>query len=128
MSKEIQVIESILNLQDAMGNLDGDVELMQEILGVFLEMAPEQLDELGALIQAGRIPEVAVLANSLKGSASNFCASRFVDTAGKLERLAKAGSLDGAGELLQQLRADFAELRDIQAAIDWEEVVWRWSP
>ncbi|MBU8870366.1 MAG: Hpt domain-containing protein [Gemmatimonadales bacterium] len=128
MSQEVQTIESILNLQSAMGNLDGDVELLQEIMEIFVEIAPEQLNDLYSLIQADKAAEVDILAHGLKGSASNFCASKFVGTAFKLEHLAKTGSLVGAEELQQQLRAEFVEIQDLQLTIDWKEIARQWSP
>ena len=127
MFQDIQAIKSVLNLQEAMGNLDGDAELLQEILEIFLEVAPEQLEALDAHIQSGRNAEAENQAHSLKGSASNFCAVKFVETSYKLEQLARDGSLEGAEELMGQLRTDFAELQNLQAAIDWEEIIRNWS-
>ena len=101
--------------------------MLQEILEIFLDIAPEQMDELEALIQAGKVSEVDVLAHSLKGSASNFCASKFIEVACQLEHLAKAGSLEGAEELHQQLKAEFAELQNTETSINWDDVVKRWN-
>ena len=127
MSQDIQTVENLLNLNEAMGNLDGDVELLQEILEIFLEMVPEQLEELDAHIQARRISDVDLLAHSLKGSASNFCAVKFVASSRKLEKLAKAGSLNGAEDMARQIRSDFAELQELQVGLDWDEVIRQWS-
>ncbi len=127
MSQDIQSIESILNLSEAMENLDGDAELLQEIMEIFLEIVPEQMDELASNIQNGQVKELGILAHGLKGSASNFCASKFVITALKLERLAKTGSLEGAEELLQQLKGEFVSIQEILPVINWEEVTSEWN-
>lgn len=127
MAQDIQAIESVLNLGNAMENLDGDAELLQEVLEIFLEMIPEQLDELDASIQAGSATGLDSIAHSLKGSASNFCAVKFVETALRMEQLGKSGSVAGAPELMRQLREDFADIQKVQAAIVWEDVLQQWS-
>ena len=42
MSTETPAVESVLNLAEAMTNLDGDAELLEEIIEIFLETAEEQ--------------------------------------------------------------------------------------
>lgn len=129
MTRELQSIEDVVDLANAMENLDGDVELLREVLEIFLEMAPEMLDGLEGAIGGGGgdAVEVGGMAHSLKGSASNFCATRFVDAAGRLEYLAKGGVLGGAGDLMRELREEFGNLVAAQGAIDWNEVLDDWE-
>jgi len=127
MSVETRNIESVLDLSTAMENLDGDAELLQEVVEIFLEMGPELLDELEAAVAAREVSDVDHLAHSLKGSASNFCAVKFVATAYEMEHLAKGGSLVGVEQLMQRLRDDFQALLDIQEAIDWSTVSSSWN-
>ena len=122
MSQQLQATENIVNLNDAMENLDGDIELLQEVLEIFQEMVPEQMDTLEAAVQAGQAAEVCNVAHSLKGSASNFCATRFVATAFELEQSGRAGELDGAREMMDRLRVDYAELIAAFGAIDWDSL------
>jgi two-component system, sensor histidine kinase and response regulator len=127
MAPEIETIESILNLGSAMENLDGDAELLQEVLEIFLEIMPEQLDALETSITAGNASELSSIAHSLKGSASNFCADKFVATALRLEQIGKAGSVEGAAELMLQLRGEFQDIQGVRALIDWNEILRQWS-
>ena len=60
----------VVDLQQALANMEGDVELLQEIVEVFLEVAPEQLDELTAGIEAGEVGSVGTLAHGMKGGES----------------------------------------------------------
>ena len=122
MSQGTTTCETTLDLNGALGNLDGDVELLQEVMQIFLEMAPAQLTSLENGIAAGDALAVAVQAHGMKGGASNFCASRFVEAALALEKLAKQGELDGAEDLLAHMREAFAELSEVAAAINWDEL------
>ncbi len=127
MSTETTSIESILNLSEAMTNLDGDAELLEEIMDIFLETAEEQLQDIQNGIQAEDSKQVAVQAHGMKGGASNFCAKNFVRSALRLEVKAKDGSLDGAQELLDDMKAAFNELKEVAQVINWKEVERSWE-
>ncbi len=127
MSTETTSIESILNLSEAMTNLDGDAELLQEIMDIFLETAGGQLQDIQNGIQDGDVKAVAVQAHGMKGGASNFCAKNFVRSALRLEIKAKDGNLDGAQELLDGMKASFNELREVAEVINWEEIERNWE-
>ncbi len=127
MKNEIAEIDSVMNLSEAMGNMDGDAELLQEIVGIFMQTGAEQLATLDNAIAAGDVREVALRSHGMKGGASNFCARKFVAAALKLELLAKTGSLDGAPELLATMKASYAELEELTVLINWDEVAQNWS-
>ena len=127
MSTETTSIESILNLSEAMVNLDGDAELLQEIMEIFLETAGEQLQSIQNGIEAGDVKAVAVQAHGMKGGASNFCAKKFVRSALRLEIKAKEENLDGAQELLDGMKSAFEELREVAVVINWAEIERNWE-
>jgi HPt (histidine-containing phosphotransfer) domain-containing protein len=127
MSTETPTTENVLDLATAMTNMDGDVELLQEIMEIFMETAEEQLQSIENCILIQDVGQVATQAHGMKGGASNFCAGKFVASALKLEQLAKAGSLEGAQELLQAMRQDFQEVREVSQFINWEEVESNWD-
>ena len=127
MSIETKTVESVLNLAEAMTNLDGDTELLQEIMEIFLETAGGQFAVIQSGIESGDVKQVAVDAHGMKGGASNFCAKNFVRCALKLELKAKEGSLDGAQELLDDMQAAFQELQEVATVINWEEVEKNWE-
>jgi len=122
MSQQLQTTENIVNLSAAMENLDGDIELLQEVLEIFQEMVPEQLNSLEAAVEAGQAAGVCSIAHSLKGSASNFCATRFVATAFELEQAGRDGELDGTREMMNRLRADYGDLVAAFGAIEWDSL------
>ncbi len=127
MSTETTSLESILNLSVAMTNLDGDAELLQEIMDIFLETADDQLLDIQNCIEAEDIKGVAVQSHGMKGGASNFCAKKFVGSALQLEIKAKEGNLDGAQELLDGMKAAFEELKEVAEVINWEEIERNWE-
>ena len=127
MTKEFAAIDSVMNLAEAMGNMDGDVELLQEIVTIFMETGREQMAALDAGVAAGDAKGVAIKAHGMKGGASNFCARKFVAAALRLELQAKSGNLDGAPALLDEMSASFAELEELVGLINWSEVAHGWT-
>jgi len=127
MSTETTTVESILNLSEAMTNLDGDAELLEEILDIFMETAEDQLQSIQNCIETEDVKQVAVQAHGMKGGASNFCAKKFVRSALRLEIKAKDGDLDGAQELLDGMRAAFEDLKEVSVVINWDEVARNWE-
>lgn len=126
MPTETTTLESVLNLATAMANMDGDVELLQEIVAIFLETAEEELQSLEDYISTGDVGQVAIQAHGMKGGAMNFSASQFVAAALQLELLAKAGTLQGAADLLNKMRESYAELKEVIQVINWDEVTRNW--
>jgi len=127
MTKNMVHLDGVMNLAEAMGNLDGDAELLQEIVTIFMQTGPAQLTSLAGAIEAGAVRDVAIQAHGMKGGASNFCARKFVASALKLEQLAKGGTLEGAAGLLAAMREAFAELEELVAVINWDDVAQSWS-
>jgi len=127
MSTQTTTIDSVLDLKTAMANMDGDVELLEEIMEIFLDTAEEQLQSIENCIIIEDVGQVAIQSHGMKGGASNFCASKFVATALKLEMLAKTGSLEGGADLVNQLRVNFNEVKEVAAVINWEEVGRNWT-
>jgi two-component system, sensor histidine kinase and response regulator len=77
----------------ALSRVGGDVELLKEIAGLFLEDYPKLLDELLAAAARGDAKTVERAAHGLKGSVSNFGARAAVDAAWMLESLGRAQKL-----------------------------------
>ena len=127
MKQEFVELDSVMNLAEAMGNMDGDAELLQEIVGIFMQTGAEQLTLLKGAVAAGDARDVALRAHGMKGGASNFCARKFVAAALKLELLAKSGTLDGAPGLLAAMKESFTELEEITPLVNWAEVEQNWS-
>jgi len=112
-------ISRVLDLQGTLENLGGDPELYQELFEFFLDLVPAQLDDLGAAVQAGDVPAVDLQAHAMKGGAANVGAVRVAEASRALEALAKAGSLEGAEQLFDRIRAEFDDLLAVVPNLDW---------
>ena len=112
----------LVDIGQALKRLAGDVDLLQEIVEIFLDMIPGRLDELDRLIAVGDAAEVAHQAHDIKGGAANFCAGQFETAASALEKLAKSGSLEEAQALLARLRTEFRSLHDCLSTLDWRTI------
>ncbi len=112
-------IADCLDLAGTLANLGGDPDLLKELLDFFLEIAPQQLDELDAAIAAGDVAGAGLQAHSMKGGAANVGAVRMAAIARELEMMAKGGALGGATALAESLRAAFADLQACVPRVDW---------
>ncbi len=113
-------IARVLDLNTTLENLGGDPELLQEILEYFMEMAPQQLDDLQAAVAAQDTAAVDLQAHSMKGGSANVGAVRLAAVARDLEQLAKGGSLAGSFELFERMREEFVALEAVVPRIDWD--------
>ncbi len=94
------------DLEAALSQLDGDEELLSEMIGLFLEDAPRRLDHLHRAWENGDQDSVAEAAHALKGMAGHFGAEALRRQAAELERAARDGQagaadLDRLSELTQ---------------------------
>jgi len=94
----------------ALAAMEGDEELLREIIEVFLEDCPHQVDLLRVALERHDAGEVRRIAHSLKGSVAGFAAEIARQAAYNLEMLAKNGDLSKAPNALSELDARLAEL------------------
>jgi HPt (histidine-containing phosphotransfer) domain-containing protein len=83
--------------------------LFEELRDLYLQNGPSRLAQIGASIHDPA--KLAFHAHALKSMSLNMGARGVVDLAQALEGLGRAGSVDGAPELLQKLQAVFDETR-----------------
>jgi HPt (histidine-containing phosphotransfer) domain-containing protein len=81
-----------------------------EIVQMFREDTPPQLDALDSHAAGGDTVRLAKVAHGLKGSASNFGAQHFRSITERLEHLAKAGNLADAPAAIAELRTEYARV------------------
>jgi HPt (histidine-containing phosphotransfer) domain-containing protein len=116
-------ITRVLDLPRTLEKMGGDPELLREIMDFFVELVPQQIEDLAAAVQAGDVATVGLQAHGMKGGAGNVGAVRVAATARQLEMLAKEGTLTGAAELVQQLREDFREMTEVLPRLDWSRLI-----
>jgi HPt (histidine-containing phosphotransfer) domain-containing protein len=89
-----------------------DSELLGDLLQIFTQEYPVMLQKLQAALEEKSMVEIARFSHKLKGSALQFSAHPAANTAGRLEKMAQAGALEGADVLFAQLQQEIAELAD----------------
>ena len=115
----------VLDVEEAVTNLAGDRDLYREVLAMFTSSLPEQLDALRRASTNVNIQNVAAIAHSLKGSASNIGAERARQLAMRIEELAQQGDGMGAMSHIAEFEASLNELRDTIATFLNGETVAR---
>jgi HPt (histidine-containing phosphotransfer) domain-containing protein len=96
--------------------LEGDEELLQELIVLFLDDAPQRLARLRAAAAGHDLPALAQATHTLKGAIGNLCAMRAFDVAQRLESLAHAGDAQHTGEALAALEAEMTSLQTALAS------------
>jgi CheY-like chemotaxis protein/HPt (histidine-containing phosphotransfer) domain-containing protein len=97
--------------------VEGDPELLTDIVGLFLDEYPRLVDEIRMALDKRDAKTVQRGAHSLKGSASNLAARMASEAALKLERLAQAGDLVHADRLLHELESELERLKPALLAV-----------
>jgi len=99
--------------------VEGDRELLAEMINLFVEDAPRQLAAMHDALQGGDLPVLERSAHSMKGAAGNLSAHATASAASQLEQNAKNGDaesaktslaiLEGAVERLLPVLADLCQ-------------------
>jgi CheY-like chemotaxis protein len=100
----------ILNLDLLLARVDGDQDLLQELIEVFLEENPRMLQEVRDAVGRNDAERLKIAAHTLKGAVGNFGAEAPVTAAQQLEIMGKTGTLAQAPETLDRLEASLARL------------------
>lgn len=86
----------LFNPQDLLFNLNGDQELAQSIIDLFLGEVDQDIARIDAAVNEGQIPSIQSAVHNLKGAVSNFGAQAVVEAARATEMSCRDGDLVGA--------------------------------
>ncbi len=95
----------------ALVRVDGDESLLADLARLLLEEGPKMLATIQAAIAEKDAKQLERAAHSLKGAVSTFAAAGASDAALKLERLGRAGELEGAAHALAQMESQMDRLQ-----------------
>jgi two-component system sensor histidine kinase/response regulator len=93
--------------------IDGDETLLQELIGLFLEDAPQRLDQLRDALVDNDPQQLERIAHTLKGATGNVCAHRAFEAAKRLERLAKMGDVLKTTDAFTDLEMEITRLQTV---------------
>lgn len=95
----------------------GDPEFLATMVDIFVADAPTRLDAIRAGLEQADAHVVERAAHSLKGALATMAADAAAAEAFRLEQLGRAGSLDGAAEVLAGLERQVDEVTAALRAI-----------
>jgi two-component system sensor histidine kinase/response regulator len=106
----------VFDRQTALDRINGEEQLLQEVIELFLGDAPSRLTEVRVALEQGDPKRLQIAAHSLKGAAGYVGAERTAAQALKLEELGQRGDLSPALNEFRQLEYEIEQLRQAVAA------------
>jgi HPt (histidine-containing phosphotransfer) domain-containing protein len=91
--------------------MDGDTDMVIEVIDLFLEDAPHQIEAIFAGVENRDPASVARAAHSLKGSSANVGARGLWGVCANLEVRGRNGSVAGVEGVCASLRREFDAVR-----------------
>ena len=101
--------------------MDGDAELIFDLVDTLIETTPELLEELAAGVEAKDSPAIKNAAHALKSSNAQMGALSFAALCQEMENKGKNNDLEQAEDLLQLIKEEFSKVT--QALESWKQVL-----
>jgi HPt (histidine-containing phosphotransfer) domain-containing protein len=92
------------------------VDFLRELIELFNVEVPKGMRELAQVLDARDCARAAVIAHTLKGTAGTFGAKRMHELAAAIDQAARAGSVDKASSMLEDLRLECERVREVLEA------------
>jgi PAS domain S-box-containing protein len=103
--------QDAIDTASVLARVEGDVELLRELVALFLKDLPEMLTNLCDAVTAGDASAIERTAHKLKGSVGNFSAQPAFEAALKLEILGRDANLSAAKPAYAELENEFRRLK-----------------
>ncbi|HEY2826029.1 MAG TPA: response regulator, partial [Pirellulales bacterium] len=99
--------------RQALETLDGNRQLLNELIEIFREECPKLRGEIEVSIATGDLPTLRRAAHTLKGALAHLAAGRARAVAERMEDRAREQNLRAASEIWPRLQAELDELRPL---------------
>jgi signal transduction histidine kinase/DNA-binding response OmpR family regulator/HAMP domain-containing protein len=109
--------DDVIDWLAAIEHLEGDVELLREIAGMFVEQCPSLVSRVKEAVALKDAVEIERAAHTVKGSVGNFAAKAAFEAALRLERIGREGALDEADAACEALEEELERLKPVLVAI-----------
>lgn len=117
-----EVPEGVIDRTVALAGVDGDVEFLCALIGIFLENCPRQLNEIKSAIAREDGETVERTARMLRGTVGNFGAREAGRAAQRLEEAAAVRDFTALGEACASLEAEIERLKPALGVLRQEAV------
>ncbi len=102
--------EPIIDRQAALERVDGDTELLSEIVDLFLSDVDALTDDIRQAVSAADASRIMRSAHRLKGSVATLAAPRATEAALRLENIGRSGDVNDAASAFAALEAEVGRL------------------
>jgi two-component system sensor histidine kinase/response regulator len=103
-------VSGALDIAAALKRIDGDRQLLEELLQLFAEECSNNMSEIRRALEKGDARHLERLAHTMKGASANLGAKRVSEEAFELEKHTRSGTLDHGGELVESLQREIDRL------------------
>jgi two-component system sensor histidine kinase/response regulator len=110
-----------VDLDGALEVVDGDVDLLRDVVEMFSEEYPTQVEALREALARQDALGVESAAHRLKGILSNVGGLTARDLARRLETMGEEGKLDGGAQVLGELDAEIERVVRFFSEPGWEQ-------
>jgi two-component system sensor histidine kinase/response regulator len=110
-------VDEVVDRAELMERLGGNVQLIRNLVRLFLADCPRMLTEIQAAAASRDAQALERAAHALKGSAGNFAAHRAVEAARQLELMGRDANLEGAAAACTTLQQEIARLVPVLEAL-----------
>jgi HPt (histidine-containing phosphotransfer) domain-containing protein len=109
---------SAVDLAELLARVENDRELMRDLIAIFKEDFPRQLQGLRQAVETGDAKQVAAFAHTLKGMLSNLAAHQAAAGASQLEQLGRNGEVASFHNAFSSLEREAAKaLRELDTCM-----------
>lgn len=108
---------SVFDRAAALDRVGGDLELLVELAGMFMEDCPQLLAEIENAVRNGDSDALRQSAHTLKGAVGNFSAQGVYDAAYALEQIGRSGDLNDAAGAYKVLKQELERLQPLLGAL-----------
>ncbi|MBI5251033.1 MAG: response regulator [Desulfomonile tiedjei] len=113
-------VAQVLDKTVILDRVGGDVDLLGEIISLFLEDSPRLLAEIREAFQHRKPALMEKAAHTLKGSVSNFAAESAVQAALRVEGIGRSSDLTEAPQAIMHLEREMERVREELVALSQE--------
>ena len=111
-TEPVQADPQVFDRADLLWRVEGDAELADEVVQIFLDEGPTMLDRVRKAAASGDAAAVRFTAHALKGAAANISAHNVSAAALRLEMMGREGQLAAVQQGVATLEAEIARLED----------------
>ncbi len=102
---------AVIDMEDILELVDGDVEMVWELVGLFVEDSPKLISKIREALGNEDATALREAAHGLKGSALSIAAKPMAEVALQIEMLARDGNLADVGESCDLLEEEMARVK-----------------